>query len=60
MRLIVHSISNMNYYNVGKLLLDAGNQYGESIIKEYSLRLTEELGTGFTFIKSEYPIKMIE
>ena len=21
------------YYNVGKLLLDAGNQYGESIIK---------------------------
>ena len=50
----------MNYYNVGKLLLDAGNQYGESIIKEYSLRLIEELGTGFTFIKSEYPIKMIE
>ena len=28
-----------SYYNVGKLLLDAGNQYGESIIKEYSLRL---------------------
>ena len=23
------------YYNVGKLLLNAGNQYGESIIKEY-------------------------
>lgn len=53
-------MSNMNYYNVDKLLLDAGNRYGESIIKEYSLRLTEELGTGFTFIKSEYPIKMIE
>ena len=34
-------MSNMNYYNVDKLLLDAGNQYGESIIKEYSLRLTE-------------------
>ena len=31
-----------SYYNVGKLLLDAGNQYGESIIKEYSLRLTED------------------
>ena len=29
--------SDLNtYYNVGKLLLDAGNQYGESIIKEYS------------------------
>ena len=37
-------MSNMNYYNVCKLLLDAENQYGESIIKEYSLRLTEELG----------------
>ena len=36
------------YYNVGKLLLDAGNQYGESIIKEYSLRLTEDLGPGYS------------
>ena len=36
------------YYNVGKLLLDAGNQYGESIIKEYSLKLTEELGLGYS------------
>ena len=41
--------SDLNtYYNVGKLLLDAGNQYGESIIKEYSLRLTEELGSGYS------------
>ena len=38
----------MNYYNVGQLLLEAGNQYGESIIKEYSLRLTEELGSGYS------------
>ena len=29
------------YYNVGKLLLYADNQYGESIIKEYSLKQTE-------------------
>ena len=36
------------YYNVGKLLLNAGNQYGESIIKEYSLKLTEELGLGYS------------
>ena len=36
------------YYNVGKLLLDAGNQYGESIIKEYSLKLTEEFGLGYS------------
>ena len=41
--------SDLNtYYNVGKLLIDAGNQYGESIIKEYSLRLTEELGSGYS------------
>lgn len=41
--------SDLNtYYNVGKLLLDAGNQYGESIIKEYSLRLTEDLGPGYS------------
>ena len=36
------------YYNVGKLLLDAGNQYGENIIKAYSLKLTEELGLGYS------------
>ena len=36
------------YYNVGKILLDAGNKYGESIIKEYSLRLTKELGSGYS------------
>ena len=36
------------YYNVGKMLLDAGNQYGENIIKEYSLKLTEELGLGYS------------
>ena len=41
--------SDLNtYYNVGKLLLDAGNQYGESIIKEYSIRLTEDLGPGYS------------
>ena len=40
---------NLNtYYNVGKLLLDAGNKYGENIIKEYSIRLTEELGSGYS------------
>lgn len=41
--------SDLNtYYNVGKLLLDAGNQYGENIIKEYSLILTEDLGPGYS------------
>lgn len=31
------------YYNVGKMLAEAGKHYGEGIIKEYSKRLTEEL-----------------
>ena len=37
------------YYNVGKLLSEAGKHYGEGIIKEYSRKLTIELGKGFTF-----------
>ncbi len=41
--------SDLNtYYNVGKLLLEAGNTYGESIIKEYSIRLISELGKGYS------------
>ena len=37
--------SDLNtYYNVGKLLSEAGKHYGEGIIKEYSKRLTYELG----------------
>ncbi len=37
------------YYNVGKLLSDAGKHYGEGIIKKYSVSLTKELGKGYTF-----------
>ena len=37
------------YYNVGKLLKEAGKHYGEGIIKEYSIKLTNELGKGYTF-----------
>ena len=41
--------SDLNvYYNVGKMLSDAGKCYGEGIIKEYSKKLTEELGKGYT------------
>ena len=36
------------YYNVGKLLLDAGKHYGEGIINKYSKQLTIELGKGYT------------
>ena len=36
------------YYNIGKLLADAGKCYGESIIKKYSKRLTQELGKNYS------------
>ena len=31
------------YYNIGKLLSEAGKHYSEGIIKEYSIKLTNEL-----------------
>ena len=42
-----------SYYNVGKLLIEAQGgearaKYGDNVIKEYSKRLTRELGRGFT------------
>ena len=41
--------SDLNtYYNVGKMLSEAGKHYGDSIIKEYSKRLTNELGKGYS------------
>ncbi len=42
------------YYNVGKLLRDAGKHYGEGIIKEYSKKLTEEFGKGYTTTRLKY------
>ena len=42
--------SDLNtYYEVGRLLSEAGKHYGEGIIKEYSKKLTNELGKGYTF-----------
>lgn len=42
------------YYNVGKMLSEAGKHYGEGIIKEYSKRLTENLGKGYTQSRLRY------
>ena len=42
------------YYNVGKMLAQAGKHYGEGIIKEYSKRLTNELGKGYTQSRLRY------
>ena len=36
------------YYNVGKLLSEAGKHYGKGIINEYSKRLTNELNTKYS------------
>ena len=42
------------YYNVGKLLYEAGKHYGEGIIKQYSNRLTNELGKEYTVTNLKY------
>ncbi len=42
------------YYNVGKLLSEAGKHYGEGIIKAYSKRLTHELGKGYSTTRLRY------
>ena len=36
------------YYNVGKLLSEAGKHYGEGVIKEYSEKLIKELGKKYS------------
>lgn len=36
------------YYNVGKMLSEAGKHYGESIIKEYSKKLTNDLNIKYS------------
>ena len=41
--------SDLNtYYNVGKILSKAGKHYGEGIIKEYSKKLTDDIGKKYT------------
>ena len=42
------------YYNIGKLLSDAGKHYGEGIIKKYSIKLTKEFGKGYTSTRLRY------
>ena len=36
------------YFIVGKMLSEAGKHYGEGIIKKYSIKLTSELGKGYS------------
>ena len=42
------------YYNVGKLIVEAQggepkSEYGNKLIKEYSIKLTNELGKGYSW-----------
>ena len=47
--------SDLNtYYNIGKLLKEAGKHYGEGIINEYSKRLTNELGKKYSITTLKY------
>ena len=40
--------SDLNtYYNVVKILSEAGKHYGEGIIKEYSKKLITDIGKGY-------------
>ena len=48
-----------SYYNVGKLLVEAQGgeeraKYGDGLIKEYSKRLTTELGKGYSTRNLKY------
>ena len=45
----------ITYYNVGKLLFEAGKHYGEGIIKEYSDRLSSELNIKYS-VRTLYKI----
>ena len=50
------------YYNVGKLLIEAQggldrNEYGNNLIKDYALKLTKELGKGYSW-RSLYNMRL--
>ena len=47
------------YYNVGKMLVEAQGgearaKYGDNLIKDYSKKLTEEIGKGYTSTNLKY------
>jgi len=44
----INRIDLNTYYNVGKMLSEAGKSYGEGIIKEYSRKLKIELGKSYS------------
>lgn len=52
-----------SYYEVGRLLVEAQGgesraKYGDGLIKEYSIKLSSELGKGFTSTRLKYMRKL--
>ena len=49
------NVGDLNtYYSVGKILNEAGNKYGDGIIKEYSIKLMAEIGKGYSTRSLKY------
>lgn len=47
--------SDLNtYYNVGKLLSEAGKHYGDEIIKKFSIKLTNDIGKRYSITTLKY------
>lgn len=42
------------YYNIGKILNEAGKHYGVGIIKKYSIKLTKELSKKYSVTNLKY------
>ena len=47
----------ITYFEVGKMLSEAGKHYGEGIIKEYSIKLINELGKKYSYRTLNYMVK---
>ena len=53
--------SDLNtYYNVGRMLCEAGKHYGEGIIKDYSIKLSIELNKTYSYRSLNYMIKFYQ
>ena len=49
-----------NYFEIGKILSEAGKEYGKNIIKEYSNKLTIEIGKKYNERNLRYMRKFYE
>ena len=49
-----------NYFEIGKILSEAGKEYGKNIIKEYSEKLTADLNKKYSYRSLNYMMKFYE